>query len=277
MANSGGGVILVGLDNSGASSHADVTAVLNLDPAAITDQVHKYTGVHFEDFEISRQSKRRGRIAAIEIGSAETPIVFTRPGTYAVDAKQKTAFSRGAVYFRHGAKSDPGTTRDLERFFERRLNLVRKAWFAGMRKVTQAPSGASVVTLMPNQEVVLSSSPGALPVRLTDDPGAPAYRNIDYDATHPYRRKELVAAVLKRLPEAATLAPYDIQCVKQVYALDGDERFCHHPKYATPQYSEAFADWLVEQYANDASFFEEARRRVKEASRSEGGRPHPKQ
>ena len=142
-----------------------------------------------------------------------------------------------------------------------------------MRKVTQAPSGASVVTLMPNQEVVLSSSPGALPVRLTDDPGAPAYRNIDYDATHPYRRKELVAAVLKRLPEAATLAPYDIQCVKQVYALDGDERFCHHPKYATPQYSEAFADWLVEQYANDASFFEEARRRVKEASRSEGGRP----
>lgn len=277
MANSHGGVVLVGLDDSGAPSHSDVTAVLNLDSAAITDQVHKYTGIHFEDFEISRQSKKRGRIAAIEIGPAEIPIVFTRPGTYAVDGKHKTAFSRGTVYFRHGAKSDPGTTRDLERFFERRVNSVRKAWFAGMRKVTQAPPDASIVTLLPGQEIVLSSSPGALPVRLTDDPNAPAYRNIDHDATHPYRRKELVASVRDRLPAAATLAPYDIQCVKQVYALDEDERFYHHPKYASPQYSEAFADWLVEQYANDASFFEEARRRVKEASQSKGDRPHPKQ
>lgn len=277
MANSGGGAILVGLDDSGAPSHADVTAVLNLDPAVITDKVHKYTGFHFEDFEITRQIKKRGRVAAIEIGPAETPIAFTRPGTYAVDSKQKTAFSKGTVYFRHGAKSEPGTTRDLERYFERRLNSVRKAWFSGIRKVTQAPSGASVVTLMPSQDVVLSASPSALPVRLTDDPDAPAYRNIDHDATHPYRRKELVAAVRKRLPGAPALAPYDIQCVKQVYAIDEEKRFCHHPKYTSPQYSEAFADWLVEKYANDASFFEGARRKVKEASQSKGDRPHPKQ
>lgn len=275
MANSGGGVILVGVDDSGKPCGGNLDPILILDPATVTDKVFKYTGVHFGDFEITARTRRGRAVAALEVGPSETPIVFTKPGTYSVAGGQKTAFSKGTVYFRHGAKSEPGTTRDLERYFERRLTSVRKAWFSGMRKVTQAPPGASVVTLTPGQEVVLSSSPRAVPVRLTDDPAAPAYRNIDHDATHPYRQKELVAAVNERLSGAASLTGYDIQCVKRAYAIDQDKRFCHHSKYASPQYSEAFADWLVEKFESNASFFDEARRKAKEVSRSERGQPHP--
>ena len=48
-------------------------------------------------------------MAAIKIGPAFPPIVFTRPGTYSVEGgRQKTAFSQGTVYFRHGAKKRPG-------------------------------------------------------------------------------------------------------------------------------------------------------------------------
>jgi len=275
MANSGGGVILVGVDDSGKPSGGNLDPVLSLDPAVVTDKLFKYTGVHFGDFEITARTRRGKAVAAVEVGMSETPIIFTKPGTFSVAGGQKTAFSKGTVYFRHGAKSEPGTTRDLERYFERRLNSVRKAWFSGIRKVTQAPPGASVVTLTPGQEVILSSSPRAVPVRLTDDPAAPAYRDIDHDVTHPYRQKELVTALSQRLAGATSLAGYDIQCVRRIHAIDENKRFCHHPKYTTPQYSEAFADWLVEQFESNASFFDEARRKAKEASRSERGQTHP--
>src|SRR5665647_941706 len=238
MANSGGGVILVGVDDSGKPSGGNLDPVLSLDPAVVTDKLFKYTGVHFGDFEITARTRRGKAVAAVEVGMSETPIIFTKPGTFSVAGGQKTAFSKGTVYFRHGAKSEPGTTRDLERYFERRLNSVRKAWFSGIRKVTQAPPGASVVTLT-------------------------------------YRQKELVTALSQRLAGATSLAGYDIQCVRRIHAIDENKRFCHHPKYTTPQYSEAFADWLVEQFESNASFFDEARRKAKEASRSERGQTHP--
>ena len=44
MANSGGGVILIGLDNGGSPSKADVKPLLELDPAKILDKIRKYTG-----------------------------------------------------------------------------------------------------------------------------------------------------------------------------------------------------------------------------------------
>jgi len=41
IANSGGGVIVVGVDNKGRTSSADLGPVLGLDPAEVTDRLHK--------------------------------------------------------------------------------------------------------------------------------------------------------------------------------------------------------------------------------------------
>jgi len=43
MANSDGGVIVVGVRNNGRPSRADLKAILDLDPAKITDQIFSYT------------------------------------------------------------------------------------------------------------------------------------------------------------------------------------------------------------------------------------------
>ena len=57
------------------------------------------------------------------------PLVFARPGTYSVPGgKQKTAFAQGTVYFRHGAKSEPGTTEDLAHALDRRLGTADSYW-----------------------------------------------------------------------------------------------------------------------------------------------------
>lgn len=52
MANSGGGVIVVGVDDRGLLSGADVSALAQLDPAKITDKVSKYTGEQFQGFDV---------------------------------------------------------------------------------------------------------------------------------------------------------------------------------------------------------------------------------
>jgi predicted HTH transcriptional regulator len=41
MANTGGGVIAIGLDNTGVPTGNDVSQVLGLDPATVVDQLYK--------------------------------------------------------------------------------------------------------------------------------------------------------------------------------------------------------------------------------------------
>jgi len=44
IANSGGGMILFGIDDDGQLSSQDTSRVLDVDPAEIVDQINKYTG-----------------------------------------------------------------------------------------------------------------------------------------------------------------------------------------------------------------------------------------
>lgn len=259
MANTGGGVILFGLDNSGTPTGFDVAPILTLDSATVTDRINKYTGYQFTEFEILDCTKAGQRVAALHISEVAIPLVFQRPGTYDVGGgKQKTAVSKGTVYYRHGAKSEPGTTDDLRKVIERQLESIRRQWIQGVRKVVQAPAGAEITVL--SQEVMESTSPGATPIRIVTDPKAPPYRLIDPDVSHPHRQKELIEETNNKLPDSVTINTYDVLTVRRVHKIDDREEFCHVPKYGSPQYSDAFVSWLVEQYAEDIDFFSKARK-----------------
>src|ERR1700682_2062740 len=116
MANTGGGVILIGVDNRGTPNGFDVQPFLRLDTADVTNKLFRYTDLHFSDFEIFERIKSRTSIAVLQVQGVPIPVVFTKPGTYDIGGgKQKNAFSVGTVYFRHGAKSEPGSTEDIRR------------------------------------------------------------------------------------------------------------------------------------------------------------------
>ncbi len=258
MANSGGGVILIGLDNGGVPSKEDVQPVLNIDHATLVDKIRKYTGYQFSDIEIHEAKKKGEQIAVFEISGVKVPIVFQNVGTYEVShRKQKTAFSCGTVYFRHGAKSEPGTTEDIRKAIERQLETIRSEWLDGVRKIVTAPQGSKVTVF--SGEVKESKSPGATPIRLVDDPDAPGYRLIDHDTTYPHRQTELVDVVNGMLPEGVEINTYDILAVRRTNGIDGDARYCHTPKFGSPQYSDAFAKWIVEEHKKKSNFFQEAR------------------
>lgn len=264
MANSGGGVIVIGLDNSGAPSKSDVKAVLDLDQAKFVDKIRKYTGFEFGELEVHEAKKQDDTVAVIEISAVKVPMVFTEVGTYEVAAtgRQKTAFSKGTVYFRHGAKSEPGTTEDIRGVIERQLEVIRGEWLDGVRKVVRAPQGSAVTVF--SGEVKESNSSEATPIRLVDDPNAPGYRLIDHDTTYPHRQTELVDVVNGMLPDGVDVNTYDILAVRRVHGIDGDPRYCHTPKFGSPQYSDNFAKWIVDKHKENKAFFTDARQKYYE-------------
>jgi predicted HTH transcriptional regulator len=129
MANSGGGCIVVGVADDGAISESDVNPLLAVDPADMTNRIHSYTDLHFSAFEIIKGIRSGQAVAVINIHAARIPIVFTAHGGYAAVGGQKAAFVKGSVYFRHGAKSEPGTTDDLKAVNRTRVG-ARKGFLA---------------------------------------------------------------------------------------------------------------------------------------------------
>lgn len=271
MANSGGGVIVIGLDNGGAPSKSDVKPVLDLDHAKFVDKIRKYTGFEFGELEVHEAKKQDETVAVIEIAAVKVPMVFADVGTYAIEVegkqKQKTAFSKGTVYFRHGAKSEPGTTEDIRNVIERQLEAIRGEWLDNVRKVVRAPQGSSVSVF--SGEVKESNSPEATPIRLVDDPNAPGYRLIDHDTTYPHRQTELVDVVNKMLPEGIGANTYDILAVRRVHGIDDDPRYCHKPKFGSAQYSDNFAKWIVDRHKENKNFFAEARQQYYDQAHSQ--------
>jgi Schlafen, AlbA_2 len=263
LANSSGGAIVIGLRNDGSPSGADVQAVLQLDPAKITDKLFKYTGVNHDGFEIREGKRRRQRVAIVLVAGAAVPIVFTKPGTYKVvgaGKQQANAFSKGTVYFRHGAKSEPATSDDLQIFIERKVDEVWKSRAQNLRRLVSAPADAQVTI----SRLTTGKTTGAPPtVRVTTDPTAPVYGKLDPDVTHPYRQMDLITEVNRRLPTGTTINTHDVKCIRTILKLDGATapEFCHRPKFGVTQYSQQFAEWLVAQHKKDPSFFANLRKR----------------
>jgi hypothetical protein len=254
VANTGGGTIVFGLQDNGIPSGCDVSLVLSLDSAEITDKIHKYTNTQFADFTIQRCEKAGNILAALIVQETQIPLVFEKPGTYDIGGgKQRNAFSMGTIYFRHGPKSEPGNSDDLRNSFDRLLVTVRESWLKNVRQVVEAPLGSTVVTISP------TSDPSALPVRMSNDPNAPIIGGISPDQTHPYRQKELIEAINQHFPSDKHINQYDIQCVRKMYDIENNLTFHYLPKFGGHQYSPALSEWIMNQYQADNMFFQKAR------------------
>ncbi|MCK4459066.1 MAG: hypothetical protein KAU52_05010, partial [Methanosarcinales archaeon] len=193
-------------------------------------------------------------IAALLIESVSIPMVFIKPGTYDTDeggdegdGGQQTVFERGAVYFRHGARSEPGDSCDMTKVVGRELEKLHRSWFSGIEKAVKTP--AQYVT----QPVATMSDAARMPNQSDYGVAIP-------DRTYPYIQKEVVHHVNERLSGKKHITAHDTLCVRRIYRIDESKpQFYYKSKFASAQYSEEFVDWLVERYEEDHLFFEKTR------------------
>jgi hypothetical protein len=167
-------------------------------------------------------------------------------------AEAPLALDTEGAFFRHGGKSRPATSEDLRRFMERRVAAVKRRLAADITRVITAPEGSEIVAIERAED-----EQGERVIRITTDENAPLYRAVDFDVTHPYRQKELIAEVNARVPAAKAINAYEFLAVRRTNEIDPD--YVHRPRFGTNQYSQAFVDWLVERIERDPEFIERAR------------------
>jgi hypothetical protein len=258
FANSGGGTILIGVNDDGSPSGADVSPICDTDPADVTNKIYSYTGIQFHAFDFDKAEKDGNAICVITVRQSLIPIVFTKVGNYEpAPGKSRTAFNIGVVYFRHGAKSEPGNSEDLRKFVEREVEAIKHSWLSGIAKVVEAPAGSRVAILPPEDEAVFAKEVAEF--QLTDDPAAPQILALRLDRAYPHRQKEVVNAVNEKLAGKKKINPRHAQAINLVHKVKENVKFCHTQKHASPQYSERFVDWIVKKYQEDETFFEVTR------------------
>jgi hypothetical protein len=255
IANTGGGLILIGLDDAGTPTGYDVARILDYDVSRIGDKLRKYTGVNFGGVALLSVARGRFQLAGIQVSPSAVPLVFTADGQYLNEHNQERfAFRQGTVYFRHGAKSEPGTSDDLRAFLERELERVKTSWLGGIRQVVEAPVGSTITVAAPTAEAV----PHATVVRLVANESAEPCKLVNPDDTHPYRQCDLVDRINVRLTGKCSINRSNIQDVRKAHQTDSKPQFYWKGIHTGSQFSEAFIDWIVGSYENDPCFFQKA-------------------
>lgn len=253
---------MIGVNNAGDCSGANVKPVLDHDHAKYCDLIKKYTMQHFSDFEVV-DAKRDGQaVAVFLINAPDSPLVFEKVGTCAIDAKQQhTAFSQGTVYFRHGAKSEPGTSDDIRKFIEKRVQEMSQTLVKGLRKLPSAPRGAELRVVPRGIRAI--SPEGAVPVRLSNNPDARGILVTDRHEMFPYRQKEVMGRLQESLPKGSRLNAYDIQAINKVYKIAGNENLSWKPTFSSRLYSDAYVEWIADHVSQDGDFLQDVRNRFR--------------
>lgn len=264
FANSGGGGILFGVDDDGTNSGVPVDNFLSLDVGTICDKVERYTNFHSIEVDIIEIIRQAKQCALLLIGGVEVPIVFTSPGTYLIDnptgkQQQKTAFARGTIYFRHGAKSAPGTHADMVAWRDSEVERVKNGWMGNMRSVVEAPIGHVVTMTAPASSYSKDQDP--MPANITSDPSAIKVIPGNMEKLFPHKGIVLIAEVNRRTKGQPKMGPYDLQCINakiDTFVAHRDFGLKPHPQ-SSPQYSDKYVEWIVEQVRSDGHFFYTAR------------------
>jgi hypothetical protein len=265
IANSGGGTLAIGINNAGAGCGSDVKPVLDYDHAKYCDLIKKYTMQDFADFEVIEAKKDGHNVAIFLINPPDSPLVFEKPGTYPVENnRQHTAFSKGTIYFRHGAKSECGTTDDLRKFINQRVREMQDQLVKGMRRVAEAPRG-SQLQVVP-RGAARAGLDAAVAVRMTRNPDAQGVIAVDRHEIFPYRQKDIIDRLKKVLPTGVVPNTYDLQAINKVYKIAADKDLSWQPDFSSRQYSEAFVEWIVDKVSREEKFLKRTRRHFREMS-----------
>jgi hypothetical protein len=194
------------------------------------------------------------------VAASDTPVVFTKPGTYELpDKKQKTAFGQGTIYFRHGSKSEHGNRNDLANWRDREITKARRSWLGGIRKVVETNPDETVTVI--SSSLMSPKYSSMVQAAISSDPSAIKFAPTNAGDIWPHRQIDVIREVNKKLGNGVTINSHDILCIKNKYdVMKAHPEFAYKPhKLASPQYSDAFVEWLLAEYKKNKNFFQKAR------------------
>lgn len=263
-ANSGGGTLLVHNRPNRWPLGSPPRILTSLTTQVLIQRIREFTGSAFANVVAQPVERQDVHAVRIAVGPTLLPIGFTKNGTYlepGEPARQVDVFPAGSFYFRHGDRSEPATEADLRVFFERLLRRVRRQWLRGIRNVVGTPTETLLQSgISPGRDLPIPTHHRSelQPVRIVEDPNAPALQPQDVDRLYPFRLKDVVAE-LNRQAGRRALTTYDIQAARRQHQLDARPDFVFHLFGAGRRYSPAMIEWLASRWQRDPEFFRAAR------------------
>lgn len=258
MHNSGGGVIVFGLDSAGQPVGGDLSALCAIDPVQVSDKVKHYSdrplpGIVRDEFE-----KGGGTYPGWIIPGATVPLPFSRPGDVHIgQSKPEKLFFPGQVYVRRGASSVPADAGDMAIIAERIRTAAREEFANQMTGLVGLPAGHEVKGV-PAGTILRVPVPTSC-VRLTDDPTEPGCVGVDMFKQYPYRQKELLAQLSTRIP-GVRVNQFDMQCIKKLYASEIEvKRLSYSPPHSSVHFSDDTVEWIMAHISADPAFLDKTR------------------
>ncbi len=265
MHNSGGGVIVFGLNSDGSDAGTGGGIQGAVDPAHVPDKVRRYTGQTIHGIVFERFEKNGRAYDGWIIPGAPIPVPFKEPGTWEKpDRKQETVFSRGQLYFRHGAKSEFAAYDDMVAWTQRIADAARRKMYEDMGSLVTVPDGHRVAIIPAGATVPVPTVTDCL--RITDDPTAPGCVVLDKFKTHPHRQKDLIARLTTRLP-GCKFDQFDVQCIRKIYGSEIEAKgLIYHPPHSAAYFSDGLSDWIAGKIGEDPAFLEKTRAACKKGA-----------
>lgn len=162
MANSGGGKITVGRDET-STPGISLQATKALDSAKLADFIQNQISPAQVDISHSFKKLKNGKyLAIIEVDSVEVPLVMAKDGAWkGMDPKKgKPLFRKGDIWVRHSSKTERISYEDLRRWMALARQAERDQVLDRITTLANLPEGSSLEVVSPSGLAI--DSPGRL-------------------------------------------------------------------------------------------------------------------
>jgi hypothetical protein len=131
----------------------------------------------------------------------------------------------------------------------------------GIRKVVEAPAGHVINVVSSPKSGIPHLEGMAITAEISATPGAVRVMPQNAEELWPYRQKDLLQAINIVIKQSPPVNGHDILCINShLNTLKDHPEFAYKPhRLASPQYSAAYAGWIIKQYENDGRFFRRLR------------------
>ena len=146
MANSGGGVIVIGADDDGTEIGLPEDLANHFDPARIGDLLDRFLRPDRLEIKLRHRVLPTGKVV-VEVKVppvADPPLVLCRPGNYEKDGNQEALFPAQTVFVRRNTRAEPARREDYRQWRNEAIERARAEIIERLAMVVEAPSDARV-------------------------------------------------------------------------------------------------------------------------------------
>lgn len=175
MANSGGGIIIFGVDDQGKRVGCNSDLEKELDPARISDKLSAYSTAARIDTACHLLRYYRKTFLFLIVKPSHRILVFDKPFSFPDGKRHRRVFSQGVVYVRRPGGNIEATQSDLDQLIDRAWQHHVRQFLARIQDAALLPPGTQLIARNPTEPTrgyVLEGNGTGRLVSIQDHPDA---------------------------------------------------------------------------------------------------------